>query len=194
MPYRRLLLNRIYNTFSQVILLCSIYSCLMIVTVSAIADERPRNQTLWVATPVTMRAAPFGIPLSENSLTADLRIYFGTDGTAYITVSGSRETSKGLVLPVNQTVVENRFSDGYITIKMLGVLSDLYIEFITSMSQPNFTMDVRADWRVNISTSTCFIVDKHFNVSVPGNALMNSAIVQSVGTAACAIYPGHAFL
>ena len=166
------------------LLLCSVAS----------ADGRPLNKTLWVAMPVDLRAQFLGIPISQNMTTPEMSIYFANNGTAYITLYGSKESSKGLVLAPSSTITEIRNQAEYIVVKIFGQTSDMYIELSISAVQPNYRLELKADWRVNLINNTCTIIDRHFALSVPGNPLLNSALNTTVGTAACKLYPGRAFL
>src|SRR5258708_3108748 len=99
----------------NIVVLCVIFIFSLLLSSFGHADERPKKKSLWVATRVDLRAQFFGVPISQKTTTPEMTIYFANNGTAYITLYGSKDTSKGLVLPPNNALTETRNQADYVS-------------------------------------------------------------------------------
>ena len=200
-PLRSRALQALCARFRLLFMLTPILSVL---SVAAFAGERPINETLWVATAFAAGGQFLGIPITEQKTSsAELKIYFSNDGTAYVTIVGEGGGSQGVMLNRNNTTVSQRDQSGAnFTIEINGSLARLYIKYtisnvplsaVANNPNGNLNFDVITDWTVDIRNGSCAILDKHHYVSTT-NPLVNSMFTETVGGASCRLYPGRPFL
>ena len=141
--------------------------------------ERPIEKTLWLALPISLRSAS-----EQGQMVVRWFIYFGRDGTAYLTDEKSG-AEHGAVLPPNQDSVSKTRGDGtQMAVQMTGPLSQYYVRAL--IHQP--AQDTVVGWYLNITDTSCTVLRSEFSVR-PGPS--RPPISTASGTPSCQLFQGR---
>jgi hypothetical protein len=142
--------------------------------------ERPAEKTLWLTLPISIRSAS-----EQGQMVVRWYIYFGKDGTAYLTDEKSG-AEHGAVLPPNQdSISKSRGNDGtQMAVQMTGPLSQYYVRAL--IHQP--AQDTVVAWYLNITDTSCTVLRSEFSVR-PGPS--RPPVSTASGTPGCQLFQGR---
>ena len=142
--------------------------------------ERPIEKTLWLSLPISIRSAS-----EQGQMVVRWFIYFGKDGTAYLTDEKSGP-EKGAVLPPNQeSITKTQDNDGtQMAVQMTGPLSQYYVRAL--IHQP--AQDTVVGWYLNITDTGCTVLRSEFAVR-PGPS--RPPVSTASGTPGCQLFQGR---
>jgi hypothetical protein len=147
---------------------------------NAALAERPIEKTLWLTLPISVRSAS-----EQGQMVVRWFIYFGKDGTAYLTDEKSGP-EHGAVLPPNQTsITKNQGNDGaQMGLQMTGPLSQFYIRALIHQA----AQDTVVGWYLNITDVSCTVLRTEFTVRpAPSRPPVSTAS----GTPSCQLFQGR---
>ena len=142
--------------------------------------ERPVEKTLWLSLPISIRSAS-----EQGQMVVRWYIYFGRDGTAYLTDEKSGP-EKGAVLPPNQdSISKSQGNDGtQLAVQMTGPLSQYYVRAL--IHQP--AQDTMVAWYLNITDTSCTVLRSEFSVR-PGPS--RPPVSTASGAPGCQLFQGR---
>ena len=142
--------------------------------------ERPIEKTLWLTLPISVRSAN-----EQGQMVVRWYIYFGKDGTAYLTDEKSGP-EHGAVLPPNQeTITKSQGNDGtQLALQMTGPLSQFYVRALIHQ----VAQDTVVGWYLNIADAGCTVLRTEFAVRpAPSRPPVSTAS----GTPSCQLFQGR---
>jgi hypothetical protein len=144
------------------------------------AGERPIDKTLWLTLPFSARSVN-----EQISRTMQWNIYFGQDGTAYVTDQGTGPERGGVVPPNVDSVTANRIKDGKpYTLQMNGALADFHIRYLLRDSVANIAIG----FDLNITETGCTVLRSQFMMEPPPG---RPPVTTASGPATCQLLPGR---
>lgn len=120
------------------------------------AGERPVEKTLWLTLPVSLRS-----PTDQASRVIRWYIYFGKDGTAFMTDEGSG-AEHGAVMPPNLETLNKRNAAGFPqSLLIAGPLTALHVR--TTVRSP--TDEIVVGYYLNVTETGCTVLRSEFSVT-----------------------------
>jgi hypothetical protein len=142
--------------------------------------ERPTEKTLWLALPISIRSAS-----EQGQMVVRWFVYFGKDGTAYLTDEKSGP-EHGAVLPPNlETITKSQGNDGtQLALQITGPLSQFYVRALIHQA----VQDTAVGWYLNITDASCTVLRTEFTVRpAPSRPPVSTAS----GTPTCQLFQGR---
>ena len=157
--------------------------CLVVGPVKrTMADDRPRNVTLFLSYPFSIRRVDAKIVSSQNNY----RVYVSHDGTAYVEFG----IDEGVVIPPNlsaASAVSQSVSGLTDTATISGEVNKFNISLKTDA---NTGFHELVTYTLKIAGDTCSILASNFKAWTDANALYPLEST-TVGTPTCYVRPGH---
>lgn len=156
--------------------ICALLCCGPLHSVLA---ERPMEKTLWLSLPISIRSAA-----EQGQMVVRWYIYFGKDGTAYLTDEKSGP-EQGAVLPPNQDSISKTQGDGtQQALQMTGPLSQFYVRALIQQA----AQDTVVGWYLNITDASCTVLRTEFSVRpAPSQPPVSTAS----GVPTCQLFQGR---
>jgi hypothetical protein len=144
------------------------------------AGERPIDKTLWLTMPFSARSVN-----EQLSRVMKWNIYFGKDGTAYMTDEGTGPEQGAVVPPNVDSVTRNRIKDGKpYTLQMNGSLAEFRVRYLLRDAAANIAIG----FDLNISEAVCTVLRSQFMMEPPPG---RPPVTTASGPATCQLLPGR---
>jgi hypothetical protein len=112
-------------------------------------------------------------------------IYFGKDGTAYMTDDGTGPEQGAVVPPNVDSVTRNRIKDGKpYTLQMNGPLAEFHVRYLLRDATANIAIGID----LNITEAGCTVLRSQFVMEPPPG---RPPITTASGPATCQLLPGR---
>ena len=153
---------------------------LCIPSATGFAGERPIDKTLWLTMPYSARS------LNEQlSRVMQWNIYFGQDGTAYVTDEATGPEQGAVVPPNVDSVTRNRIKDGKpYTLQMNGPLTQFQVRYLLRDAAANIVIG----FELNITDAGCSVLRSQFMMEPPPG---RPPVTTGSGPATCQLFPGR---